>query len=447
MAKVRSHIWCFLVAFFLLWGGASASFSATLQGDPTNYLDKLSRLKTGDELLLEAGIYRGGLPIRDLNGTPQRPIKIFGPSGLSRAVFLGSNANNTVSIRESSYIEIYNLELNGLGLAGDGVNADGNGQWAHHITIENFLIHGYDKDQSVVAISTNGCVTWGWVIRGNVILNAGTGMYLGNSDGNHQFINGLIEYNVITNTLGYNVEIKHQNARPVMFGLPIRSTKTIIRHNVFSKINYSATGENSRPNLLVGHWPLTGYGTHDLYEIYGNFFYQNISDEALFQGEGNIALYNNIFINDVGDAINIQPHNDVPRKIRVFNNTIVANGTGIHITGVPSSFRPVVENNAVFSMRNDGFRDNQANVLVPYSKEIKYLKNPRGSLGILDLFPKTGMLRRNVHKNLSVSMFADWDRDFNGNVRDKTYFGAYAGEGDNPGWLPNLNKKPTVNVR
>ena len=34
------------------------------------------------------------------------------------------------------------------------------------------------------------------------------------------------------------------------------------------------------------------------------------------------------------DAIAIQPHNDVPRLIRVFNNTVVANGTGIRVTEI-----------------------------------------------------------------------------------------------------------------
>jgi hypothetical protein len=63
------------------------------------------------------------------------------------------------------------------------VNADGGGDWAHHITIDNFLIYGYDADQSIVGISTNGCTTWNWIIRNNVIRRAGTGMYLGNSPG------------------------------------------------------------------------------------------------------------------------------------------------------------------------------------------------------------------------------------------------------------------------
>ncbi len=60
--------------------------------------------------------------------------------------------------------------------------------------------------------------------------------------------------------------------------------------------------ESPRPNVLVGHFPLEGPGVDDDYAIYGNFFYQN-RDEALFQGEGNVALYGNLFVNEYGDAI------------------------------------------------------------------------------------------------------------------------------------------------
>ena len=77
----------------------------------------------------------------------------------------------------------------------------------------------------------------------------------------------------------------------------------------------------ARPSLLVGHFPLTGAGRNDVYEIYGNFFWQNPT-EALFQGEGNIALYDNVFVNDFGDAVNIQPQLDVPWMIRIFDNML-----------------------------------------------------------------------------------------------------------------------------
>jgi len=232
-----------------LLAASSISMAATYIGNPSNYLSQLSKLTPGDTLSLEAGTYTDGLPVYNLNGDPGNPIIISGPAVAPRAVFTGSNSQNTVRIRESGHVGLYNLELNGMGRAGDGVKAES--RWAHHITIDNFLIYGFDADQSIVGISTNGCPTWGWVIRNNVINGAGTGMYLGNSDGSMPFINGLIEYNLIIDTAGYNIQIKHQNPRPTLTGMPTSDTKTVIRHNVFSKANNASSGGNARPNLLV----------------------------------------------------------------------------------------------------------------------------------------------------------------------------------------------------
>src|SRR5262249_4748127 len=163
------------------------------------------------------------------------------------------------------------------------------------------------------------CLSWNWVIRGNLIERVGTGMYLGNSDGNQQFFAGLIEYNVIIDTIGYNLQVKHQNARPTVAGMPTADARTIIRHNVFSKSGNSSTGGLARPNLLVGRMPPSGPGVNDRYEIYGNFFFQN-GTEALFQGEGNVYFYDNVMFNSLGSAISIQNTNGAPRDVHIFNN-------------------------------------------------------------------------------------------------------------------------------
>ncbi|HET9463600.1 MAG TPA: hypothetical protein VFO43_06505, partial [Thiobacillus sp.] len=89
-------------------------------------------------------------------------------------------------------------------------------------------------------------------------------------------------------------------------------------------------GPLARPNVLLGHVPLTGAGSEDRYLVYGNQFLHNPS-EALLQAEGRLAVSDNVFINGSGDAIHIQPHNDVPRDMAIFSNTVLASGVGIQV--------------------------------------------------------------------------------------------------------------------
>ena len=58
---------------------------------------------------------------------------------------------------------------------------------------------------------------------------------------------------------------------------------------------------------------------------------QHYTSEALFQAEGRVVVYDNVFINSGGDAIRIQPHNDVPRDMMIFSNTVLASGAGIAV--------------------------------------------------------------------------------------------------------------------
>ena len=426
-------------------------FSATYTVNPDNYRNFTNLLQAGDTLELSAGSYDRGLLLKDIHGTQDNPIMVIGPQIGLPAVLLGSltQAWNTVQLDNVSYLVLRHLKIDGLGVPYvDAVNARG---ITHNITLENLTIvnHGgsYQPDtehQQTIGIATRG-PAWEWVIRNNTIIGAGTGMYLGNSDGSAAFVRGVIEYNVILDTLGYNMQIKHQNPRPLGIGLPVGDSKTIIRHNVYSKANKASMGVLARPNLLVGHFPVSGEGHNDVYEIYGNFFYQNPA-EALFQGEGNIAFYNNIMVNDHGPAVNILPHNDVPRMIRVFNNTIVAHGTGISISGGDLDHEQKVIANAVFANTPINAKDQFQNVTDGFNAAVNYLNAPTSSLGIFDLYPKQGKLSGSHVDTSSYDSFTDWDLDFNGNQQTGTVRGAYAGDGENPGWLPKLENKPTIDT-
>jgi hypothetical protein len=430
-------------------GPVSATTFATgtggnvFQGNPSNYLSLLRGLRAGDTLVLDPGNYDDvndvpGLPIFNLNGEPSRPITIKGPDSGPRPVLLGRSTHNTIRFSDASYIVVRNLEIDGRNLGGDGVNAQGA---AHDITLENLSIHGVGSNQQVVGISTNGAPTWNWIVRNNEIVGAGTGLYLGNPNGTNPFVAGLIERNLVRDTIGYNIQIKHQDSRPNLAGMPTGNSSTIIRHNVFSKSGNSSTGAEARPNVLVGHFPLSGVGVDDVYEIYGNFFYQNPT-EALFQGEGNIAFHHNLLVNDSGSAVNIQPHNDVPRMVRVFHNTVVASGTGTRVTGGSAAFRQVVVGNAVFAASPISASDQSQNITGGYQSATNTLNNAFGALGQLDLFPRVGMLKGSAIDTSTFNSFIDWNQDFNGAMQDETSYGAYSGSGVNPGWLPLLEIKP-----
>ncbi len=198
---------------------------------------------------------------------------------------------------------------------------------------------------------------------------------------------------------------------------------------------------------LPGHWPLSGPGAADTYQIYGNLFYQN-STEALFQGEGHVALHDNLFIKDQAPggfpAIAIRPHNDVPKAVEVFHNTVVASGPGIKIVGADASFQQRARANAVFSapphIVAPAAFDNVSEL---YENARNYLVDTTSSIGAgLELFPLVGALVGAAADLSGLTGYADWDRDFNGAARDGRFRGAYAEEGTNPGWSLALASLP-----
>ncbi len=413
----------------------------TIQATPSNYRSLIAGLLPGDRLLLAAGTYTQGLNLWEKNGEPGKCIVIEGPASGSPALFTGSDVRNTVSFKNSSYIAVRNLSLDGQGKAGNGVKAEATGTYAHHILIEGLSFRNFNQSYLTVGISTKS-PAWNWVVRYNTITSTGTGMYFGNSDGTAETANFLVEHNLVYNTLDYNIQFKHQLARNTAIGMPASGT-TIIRHNTFSKVGSPAGGVQNGPNLLVGHWPLSGAGSTDMYQIYGNFFDQN-PHEGLFQGEGNLAFHDNVLLNRNSYGVNIQPHNSVPRRIDIYNNTVVVgSGNGIRIAGADPAYTQRVVGNAVFAPTPLTGGQQSNNVTGTYAAAGTYLNNPFASLGSgLDLYPKTGQLQGTAIDHSVFSGQVDWNRDFNGRSRISTYRGAYSGDGVNPGWTLARAIKP-----
>lgn len=424
-----------------------------ITADPSNYLGKLAALRPGDTLLLAAGNYGvdgsgndtsnvPGLPIFGLHGTAAAPITITGPESGARPVLMGRSLYNTVRLDDASHIVIRKLVVDGRNRGGAGVANQGP---THHITVEDVIFRGLSDDQQTVAISVNAYPAWNWTIRGNDFEDAGTGIYMGNSDGRNPVVACVIERNVFRQTLGYNVQVKHQVVwSGVPADMPTGKTRTLIRHNVFSKNASSSVGALARPNLLVGDQPPSGPGSQNGFEIYGNFFWQNPT-EVLFQGEGNIAFYDNLLVTG-GDAVAVQQHNGVVRDVRVFHNTIVATGRGISVSGGAAGYTQRVLANAVFAatpVSVAGTGASQAsNIVDTRANAALYLNDPLAALATLDLYPRAGKLTGTAVDLTGLDAYTDGLRDFNGSVRDAAFRGAYSGEGSNPGWRPALARKP-----
>jgi hypothetical protein len=411
-----------------------ATSAAELEGDDSNYRDLLEQLRPGDTLRLAAGEYTRGLPLSNLHGTEAAPIVITGPTGRNKAVILGRSCCNTISLTDVSWVVIKNFELDARGELVDGVKVESNGTVSHHVTLENLELHGFGADQQVVGISTKATAI-DFVIRGNTIRDAGTGLYLGNSDGSAPFIRGIVENNLVVNPIGYGMEIKHQIGRPNLPEIPDGDSVTLVRHNVFMKYAGASAGDLARPNLLVGAWPESGAGSNDRYEIYGNFLYENeTGTEPLFQGEGHVSFHDNVLVNSFGDGAWLTDINGAPKEVHVYNNTIYVAGLGVLVTRVDPAFRQLVVGNAIFAgegIRGGDATDNTRGSVLDAAASVFA---PSYSLGIMSFYPLPGALEGSSLDRSAFAADIGAGVDFNGDPKSPTRRGAYAGEGTNPGW-------------
>jgi hypothetical protein len=239
----------------------------------------------------------------------------------------------------------------------------------------------------------------------------------------------VIEGNVIIDTIGYNIQVKHQNSREEIPG--VTKATTIIRHNVFVKSKWYEQNDGARPNLLVGHAPMSGVGADDQFLIYGNFFWKN-PKEALFQGEGHVAFFDNVCVNPDAAGVVIHPHNGKPKTVAIFNNTIVTKGAALSVGGCEPGFPQFVIGNALFgAAHGPGMADN---ITGTYETAAQFLNNPTGGPGELNCFPLAGKLHSSPMDTAKFKDYLENNLDFNGSTQDGTWRGAYAGEGKNPGW-------------
>ncbi len=426
--------------------------AADVNADPSNYVQMLATLKPGDTLHLAAGMYAPTgstpLPIANLNGTASQWITVTGPAAdPPTAVFRASpdGCCNIVDITSSSYLAIENLDVDGNHVNGAfGISAGGGtSNLVHDIRVEGCTLVNIDNDgdpadlgQQDDGISTK-TPTWGWIIRKNKIIGAGTGMYLGNSDGSDPFIAGVIDDNLIDKPTGYCIEIKQQNPWPSVMGIPAQPTTTIISNNVFIKVDHAATTSGPRPQLLVDGFPTSGPGAQNHYEIYGNLFFHD-SDDYLLQATGRVHVHDNVFVDDATyGGVNFTNHDSSTVIDAIaYNNTIYGVGTGIAFSNAASGTSFAV-GNAIFAQTafSGMAATQQDNVTDTVANAGSYVVSPSLMLGAMDFYPKAGSaLHGSVIDLSSVSSDVAYNLDFNGTTKDFTYRGAYTGEGTNPGW-------------
>jgi hypothetical protein len=433
LAMIAGSLWA-------LSNVAHPAGAAVVSADPSNYRALLTTLKPGDTLNLAPGTYPR-LNIKGLNGTPDQWITITGPPSGPPAIIIGEPEYNTVEILNSSYLAIENLRIDSRGIPGAfGISARYHEEnLTHDIRIEGNTLVGQNGGQQTDAISTK-TATWGWVIRYNRIIGAGTGIYLGDSDGTQPFVAGIVEHNLIQNTIGYNMEIKDQISIPAIPGMPMAPTTTIIRNNVFIKDDQPSP-DGDRPNLLVGAFPVTGTGSLNMYEIYGNCFIHN-HREALLQASGRVTLHDNVFIDGPYEypAVVLRKQNYPLQIAYVYNNTVYTSGRGIYF-GTRAMVDDAVIGNLVFALKPiSGTIMRQSNNLVDSLENApKYVHAPSFEIGTMDFYPLPGRCQGAA---VDLSLFPtdeDYTLDFNGMPKtgDKgavNFRGAYAGEGANPGW-------------
>lgn len=442
------NAWSVAVMAFL---SINHSTAAIINATPADYQSKVSNLIAGDTLNLAAGTYPL-LAINGLHGTAAQRITIQGPLTGAPAIITVKPSNtgccNVIQLEDNTaYLALKNLRVDSAGYnAINGLQSRGT---THDILIENCTFVGQNLDQENVAISTKG-IAWNWTIRRNKIIGAGTGMYLGNSAGNYPFVNGIIEQNYVADTLGYNIQVKWQLPYALPAGLSNVPHKTIIRDNVLLKRKAQSqfpvgTTVGARPNLLVGGFPSSGAGSNDFYEIYGNFFYDNRDNEALFQGSGRVVFHDNVLVGGNYRAATFQNH-DLPIKIAyAFNNTVYAHSAGIVVSGTPQA--SLVAGNLVLADTGITAPVQKNNLFAPFASASNYVNHASLTLGAMDFYPKVNTLATGAVLDLTpFSNHIAYNKDFNGKLKTNlSYRGAYAGAGFNTGWLPNASiKLPTV---
>ena len=340
--KYRRLTACAALAYALTL--APVTQSAVLQGDPSNYTQRI-QLQPGDTLQLAAGTYER-LSLRDLNGNDDAWITIEGPA-TGEARITHNSCCNTVQLRRCSYVTIRGFTIDSGGVAGlDGINAKDGA--SHHIRIEDNRIDPAAASRP-----------WGSPRR----VPPGTG---------HETLlsnRARVCTSVTAQALPPSSPSSRtwcciqpatpcrSNIRTPLADAPSGPSSTFIRHNVFLKDDRASPSGN-RPNCWSVLFPQADRDPRTSTKFMAIFCTTTRANRS--RSFRVVAFHHNILVGaGPGQrAVLLTDHNGPLDTAYVYNNTIYGAGSGIRFGSAPRTAHAVI-GNAVFS--SQGLSGNYTN--------------------------------------------------------------------------------------
>lgn len=285
-------------------------------------------VKPGDKICFKSGV-RTGIEFFNIKGTPDKPVIITNMCDGQVTIDAPVSWGNSLAFTNCQYYIVdgsanpaveYGIEVRG-GQAGlNNQNLSTNFE-VHHINVNNTGCTGMmaKTDPTCDAKTQRGNFTLrDAVFHHNRITNTGCeGFYVGNShyDGGKSLVCGGVntvvqEHDII----GIRVEYCYlENIGND--GIQVGSSKeAVIHHNVVK--NTGIKNNIAHQNMIQ-----CGGGTH------GAVVYNNILDTGkgwgIYDSGGGGTYYNNIVINALSGAVNLQDVNFAPTGFRIFNNTFI----------------------------------------------------------------------------------------------------------------------------
>ena len=135
-------------------------------------------------------------------------------------------------------------------------------------------------------------------------------------------------------------------------------------------------------------------------------------------------------------------HGVSPQDIKVYHNTVWTLNTsgGIRLYNPNTAYQQYCYANAVFSPSPiTNFTNTFDNITDDYNKASDYVLSATSNINSLDLYPKAGQLKGPLTTSTLFENNTNWSKDFNQDIFDWTYRGAYSGCCNNNGWKLQLD--------